>query len=111
MEHLTYGAPYLFHNIKFRKGVVYMRKKIGYRSTDKRTQREKRLLESDSTNDSQPKVVVRKYHITSQTAYHITQLALMENTSEGRVLDKIIRTYMATRQKTHKGEMLSCSLH
>lgn len=44
---------------------------------------------------NKPKIVKKCYHITTQTAYHITQLALQENTSEGRILDKIIRDFQA----------------
>lgn len=43
------------------------------------------------------KVVKRNYHVTSQTAYHISKLAMANNTSEGRIIDKIMRTYLATQ--------------
>lgn len=42
-------------------------------------------------------IVKRNYHVTSQTAYHITRMAMEQNTSEGRIIDKIIRTYLADR--------------
>ena len=42
-----------------------------------------------------PKIVKRNYHIMAQTAYHIARLALQENTSEGRIIDKIVRNYQA----------------
>lgn len=44
-----------------------------------------------------PKVVSKRYHVTSQTAYHIMQIALQEGLTEGRVIDKIMRTYLASR--------------
>lgn len=44
-----------------------------------------------------PKIVDRRYKVTSQTAYHITEIALQEGITEGRVIDKIIRTYLANR--------------
>lgn len=42
-------------------------------------------------------VVKRNYHVTSQTAYHITRMAMELNTSEGRIIDKIIRNYLASQ--------------
>lgn len=42
------------------------------------------------------KTVDKRYIVTSQTAYHITKLALSENTTEGRIIDKIMRTYLAS---------------
>lgn len=42
------------------------------------------------------KVVDKRYLVTSQTAYHITQLALSQNTTEGRIIDKIMRSYLAS---------------
>jgi hypothetical protein len=47
--------------------------------------------------DGKQKVLKKNYHVTSQTAYHITQLALEENTSEGRIIDKLMRNYLASR--------------
>lgn len=44
---------------------------------------------------NKPKILKKNYHVTTQTAYHITQLALQEGTSEGRILDKIVRNYLA----------------
>jgi len=46
---------------------------------------------------SKMKVVKKNYHVTSQTAYHITELALIGNTSEGRIIDKLMRFYLASR--------------
>lgn len=48
--------------------------------------------------DGKPRILKKNYHVTSQTAYHITQLALAENTSEGRIIDKLMRNYLATRE-------------
>lgn len=47
--------------------------------------------------NTHPKILKRNYHITSQTAYHISELAFMENTSEGRIIDKLMRLYLATQ--------------
>ena len=47
--------------------------------------------------EGKPKIVTKNYHVTSQTAYHITQLALESHTSEGRIIDKIMRTYLSNR--------------
>lgn len=51
----------------------------------------------DHSVEGKSKVVKKNYHVTSQTAYHITQLALEENTSEGRIIDKLMRNYLASR--------------
>ena len=51
----------------------------------------------DQSVEGKSKVVKKNYHVTSQTAYHITQLALEENTSEGRIIDKLMRNYLASR--------------
>ena len=48
-------------------------------------------------HEGKPKILKKNYHVTSQTAYHITQLALQENTSEGRIIDKLMRNYLASR--------------
>lgn len=45
-----------------------------------------------------PKVLSKRYNVTSQTAYHITELALREGVTEGRIIDKIMRTYLATQK-------------
>lgn len=54
----------------------------------------------DTTNgySDKPKIVSKRYNVTTQTAYHITELALREGTTEGRILDKIMRTYLATQR-------------
>lgn len=49
------------------------------------------------TKDGPPAIVSRKYNVTSMTAYHIAKLAAQENMTEGRVIDKIMRTYLASR--------------
>lgn len=49
-----------------------------------------------------PRIVKKNYHITTQTAYHIADLALREGTSEGRIIDKIMRTYLATQRVYNK---------
>ena len=50
---------------------------------------------SQPETEQQKKKIVRKnYHVTSQTAYHITRLALQENTTEGHIIDKIMRNYL-----------------
>lgn len=49
------------------------------------------------TYREKPKTVSKRYIVTSQTAYHITELALMEGTTEGRIVDKLMRTYLASR--------------
>ena len=43
------------------------------------------------------KILKKNYHVTSQTAYHITRLAMQENTPEGRIIDKLMRTYLSTQ--------------
>jgi len=48
--------------------------------------------------NDRPKVVSRRYNVTSQTAYHVTELALREGITEGRVIDKIMRTYLASQR-------------
>lgn len=49
---------------------------------------------NQATHQNHPKIVKKNYHVNSQTAYHIARLALQENTSEGRIIDKIIRNYL-----------------
>lgn len=51
----------------------------------------------EAVPENKPKILKKNYHVTSQTAYHITQLALQENTSEGRIIDKLMRNYLASR--------------
>ena len=47
-----------------------------------------------NTNGTYGKRLKKNYHVTSQTAYHITQLALQEGVPEGRIIDKIMRIYL-----------------
>jgi len=49
-------------------------------------------------NDHRPRNVSRRIVVTSQTAYHLTELALQEHCTEGQVIDKIMRTYLASRR-------------
>lgn len=43
------------------------------------------------------KAVKKNYIVTPQTAYHIQELALQEKTTEGRIIDKIMRSYLCNR--------------
>lgn len=61
---------------------------------DHRTKKQQNTILS---KEGKPKIVTKNYHVTSQTAYHITQLALESHTSEGRIIDKIMRTYLSNR--------------
>lgn len=47
--------------------------------------------------DDKPKIVKRNYHVTHQTAYHIRELALQEGIPEGKVIDKLMRSYLAEK--------------
>lgn len=44
----------------------------------------------------------KMYIVSSQTAYHIRELALQENTTEGRIIDKIMRTYLCNRAMEYR---------
>lgn len=57
--------------------------------------KKKRDYTREEIKPDHPKILKKNYHVTSQTAYHITRLALQENTTEGRVVDKIVRSYLA----------------
>lgn len=48
-------------------------------------------------DNTKRKVVKRNYHVSSQTAYHITQLALQYGEPEGKIVDRIMKTYLASR--------------
>lgn len=50
-----------------------------------------------------PKIVRRNYHVTASTAYNIRKLAMESNTSEGRIIDKLIRNYLAEREFSQPG--------
>ena len=55
-------------------------------------------------NDPQrPKIVKRNYHVTEITAYNIRRLAMENNTSEGRIIDKLVRNYLADREISRPG--------
>lgn len=45
-----------------------------------------------------PRIIRKNYHVTSQTAYHITQMAIACNTSEGRIIDKLMRNFLASQE-------------
>lgn len=47
-----------------------------------------------------PRIIRKNYHVTSQTAYHITQMAIACNTSEGRIIDKLMRNFLASQEVT-----------
>lgn len=53
---------------------------------------------TEVVKSGRPKLVTKRIVVTSQTAYHITELALRENITEGKLIDKIMRTYLATQQ-------------
>jgi len=48
-------------------------------------------------DNTKRKVVKKNYHVSSQTAYHITQIALQEGITEGRAIDHIMKCYLASR--------------
>lgn len=48
-------------------------------------------------DNTKRKIVKKNYHVSSQTAYHITQLALQENCGEGRIIDRLMTSYLASR--------------
>lgn len=54
-------------------------------------------IDEQRKDPNKPKIVKKNYHVTSQTAYHISKLAMENNTSEGRIIDKIVRNYLASR--------------
>lgn len=56
--------------------------------------------------NQRPKIVKKKYHVTSQTAYHITKLAMETGLSEGRIIDKIMRTYLATQATEYQNKSI-----
>lgn len=58
-------------------------------------QHHKQSCNGDRQN--KPKIIHKKYHVTSQTAYNVAKLAMMLNTSEGRVIDKLVRNYMISQ--------------
>lgn len=58
-----------------------------------RTNRKRR---STKYIEDKPKHVSRNYHVTPQTAYNVSKLAMMLNTSEGRIIDKLVRNCMVS---------------
>ena len=54
-------------------------------------------------NPHKPKIVKRNYHVTASTAYNIRRLAMETDTSEGRIIDKLIRNYLAEREFERPG--------
>ena len=49
----------------------------------------------------QPRNVSCRIVVTSQTNYHLNELALQEHKSIGQIVDKLMRTYLASRQLDH----------
>lgn len=49
-----------------------------------------------ATND-ETKAIRKRYLVSPQTAYHIQELAFQEQTTEGRIIDKIVRSYLANK--------------
>lgn len=60
-----------------------------------RTNRKRR---STKYEGEKPKHISRNYHVTPQTAYNVSKLAMMMNTSEGRIIDKLVRNCMADKE-------------
>lgn len=54
----------------------------------------------DKSFERKPRIIRKNYHVTAQTAYHITQMALACNTSEGRIIDKLMRNYLASQNQS-----------
>ena len=46
------------------------------------------------------KIISKKYCVTSQTAYHIAELARHKNVTEGRIIDKLMREYRLTSMRS-----------
>ena len=72
-----------------------------------RNYRKNRRGHCDHVNDydeSKQRNVSRRVVVTSQTAYHLKELALQEHITEGMVIDKIMRTYLATRRLDYEME-------
>ena len=55
------------------------------------------MAKRNNYDNTKRKVVKKNYHVSSQTAYHITQIALQENITEGRVVDFLTKSYLASR--------------
>ena len=52
---------------------------------------------NNSSDNGNRKIVRRRYNVTPQTAYHIQELALQEQTTEGHIIDKLMRSYLCER--------------
>lgn len=55
------------------------------------------MAKRNNYDNTKRKIVKKNYHVSSQTAYHITQLALQENTTEGKIVDFLCKNYLASR--------------
>jgi len=55
------------------------------------------MARRNNYDNTKRKVVKKNYHVSSQTAYHITQIALQEGITEGRAIDMIMKSYLASR--------------
>lgn len=49
-----------------------------------------------ATNEDS-KAIRKRYLVSPQTAYHVQELAFQEQTTEGRIIDKIVRSYLANK--------------
>lgn len=68
-----------------------------------RKRRSRYSTEPENKRDpNKPKILKKCYHVTSQTAYHIQELAFQEQTTEGRIIDKLIRTYLCERSSRYQ---------
>lgn len=77
------------NNARYRSTSSHHRKKPKYKPSASSTN-------IGAVKDGQPRIVAKRYNVTSQTAYHIRDLAFKEGLTEGRVIDKIIRMYLAS---------------
>lgn len=77
------------NNARYRSTSSHRRRKPKYKPSTSSTDR-------STVKDGQPRIVAKRYNVTSQTAYHIRDLAFKEGLTEGRVIDKIIRMYLAS---------------
>ena len=69
----------------------------------KRTNTKKTYTKQEGSSDERkPKVVRKRYNVTPQTAYHIQELAFQEQTTEGRIIDKIMRSYLCDRASKYR---------
>ena len=57
---------------------------------------------ADSKHRQKRKVVSRRYDVTIQTANHVCELALQEGVPEGRIIDKIMRSYLCNRAQMYE---------